>query len=720
MYRAGNSVEQVFGGTVIKQGDRTPLGFNFRTENGELVYLTGSTVQIKLASDKGVVLEKAATISDEYTAQFAIGSQDITGAGDMRIEFIVTYPGGTIEKFPSDDWQRIRITPTLENVEKYGVGYITFEKLTGEFQSQFDEFTGDVDQQIDYQKQRVDNLIKSTPQPSEVVDARFDETGKSFTNLKAHLDDKGNKIGSLSEMGKVPRSLSRTLADRRLNIKDFGAKGDGVTDDTKAFKDVITAYNNLGTLTGVQSNPISVTPEIYFPPGHYKINQGALFSTLTTRRVGLCIKGSTYGTSVIEYTGSDSAAYFFELNDFVIGLVIENIVFSGVPTKSFMKSLSNGGNQSFKFKNCIWREWDKIFDLQGSNNNSEWSMYSCHFNGNINTALYIGATNTSDQFLNYEFHSCNFEVQNGTFIEAYKGGNFKVYGGSFIQISSSATKPFYKIGDGTSHARSTEMFYNNGTRYEFRAGNSMLIDCNWLSGIVHFDNINCIANEDGTGNTKVRANFYSNNNHMPIIKFDHCELGGMHQYGYNASSYQYAKTIMYIHCFFHPVTNNDLSKFFTFTTATNPGGAQAISVVECRGTGSKVQIDCEYNWGIVNRKILTKKYLTIKNAGGFNPQGTTETEYLPLGAIITGVRLFVPPGTDNTGGRTNDFTVQTSETTPIVLCQVNTGTFADGFNTKTETFFVCDTDAKRTINLINTNSIDRRSNKFLCLIEYLG
>ena len=199
MYRAGNSVEQVFGGTVIKQGDRTPLGFNFRTENGELVSLTGATVQVKIASDKGVVLEKQATISDEYTAQFAIGSQDITGAGDMRIEFIVTYPGGTIEKFPSDDWQRIRITPTLEDVEKYGVGYITFEKLTGEFQNQFDEFTGDVDQQIDYQRQRVDNLIQFTPQPSEVIDARFDENGNSFTNLKAHLDDKGNKIGILQK-----------------------------------------------------------------------------------------------------------------------------------------------------------------------------------------------------------------------------------------------------------------------------------------------------------------------------------------------------------------------------------------------------------------------------------------------------------------------------------------------------------------------------------------
>ncbi|MDF2056293.1 hypothetical protein [Priestia megaterium] len=223
MYRAGNSVEQVFGGTVIKQGDRTPLGFNFRDENGELVNLTGTTIQIKMASNKGVVVEKQATISDQYTVTFSLGEEDITGAGDMMIEFIVTYSSGLQEKFPSDDWQRIRITPTLENVEQYGVGYITFEKLTGEFKNQFDEFKGGVGQQIDDQKKRVDNLISSTPQPSEVVDARRDESGNGFINLKAHLDDKGKKIGSSSGL---PSWLQKSLYDVSKqfddHIRDFG------------------------------------------------------------------------------------------------------------------------------------------------------------------------------------------------------------------------------------------------------------------------------------------------------------------------------------------------------------------------------------------------------------------------------------------------------------------------------------------------------------------
>jgi len=178
MYRAGNSVEQVFGGTVIKQGDRTPLGFNFRTENGELVSLTGATVQVKLASDKGVVLEKQATISDEYTVQFAIGSQDITGAGDMRIEFIVTYPGGTIEKFPSDDWQRIRVTPTLEDVEKYGVGYITFEQMKADMDKKYTGF-----------QNQLNSIVKDAGNSNpEIVQGRTDANGITRNTIKERMD----------------------------------------------------------------------------------------------------------------------------------------------------------------------------------------------------------------------------------------------------------------------------------------------------------------------------------------------------------------------------------------------------------------------------------------------------------------------------------------------------------------------------------------------------
>ncbi|PEE43832.1 hypothetical protein COM71_24265 [Priestia megaterium] len=204
MYHVGNSVEQVFGGAIIKQGDRTPLGFNFRDENGELVSLLGSTVDVKLANRQGVVLSTRAIISDEYTATFSIGASDITGAGDMRIEFTVNYPSGVNEKFPSDDWQRLRITSTLDDLGKTGVAYITFEKMTKDFQTQFNSFKLDVSKETENQKKRVDDLINSTPQPSEVVDARGDEK-----TLKTRIDNV--EFGTDSKLAQLKKENQRLV-----------------------------------------------------------------------------------------------------------------------------------------------------------------------------------------------------------------------------------------------------------------------------------------------------------------------------------------------------------------------------------------------------------------------------------------------------------------------------------------------------------------------------
>jgi polygalacturonase len=58
------------------------------------------------------------------------------------------------------------------------------------------------------------------------------------------------------------------LATNARNVKDYGAKGDGVTDDTQAFLDALNE--------GRHSNPTSsyfAPAAIYVPPGTYLIKQ---------------------------------------------------------------------------------------------------------------------------------------------------------------------------------------------------------------------------------------------------------------------------------------------------------------------------------------------------------------------------------------------------------------------------------------------------------------
>lgn len=52
-------------------------------------------------------------------------------------------------------------------------------------------------------------------------------------------------VGSLSQLGTVPRNLAISLKERAYNVKDFGAKGDD-TDDTAAFQAAIAAAATTG------------------------------------------------------------------------------------------------------------------------------------------------------------------------------------------------------------------------------------------------------------------------------------------------------------------------------------------------------------------------------------------------------------------------------------------------------------------------------------------
>lgn len=54
------------------------------------------------------------------------------------------------------------------------------------------------------------------------------------------------------------------------NVKEFGAKGDGSTDDTKAINDAITLGNRCAP---GKCNSTTTTPVVlYFPPGTYVIS----------------------------------------------------------------------------------------------------------------------------------------------------------------------------------------------------------------------------------------------------------------------------------------------------------------------------------------------------------------------------------------------------------------------------------------------------------------
>ena len=87
------------------------------------------------------------------------------------------------------------------------------------------------------------------------------------------------------------------------NVKGFGAKGDGITDDTTAIQNAVNfcfGTSTTGTYNGL--NGATKNQELYFPPGSYKITSPIQF----TKLVGAKITGAgRFVTTITNTAGSD-------------------------------------------------------------------------------------------------------------------------------------------------------------------------------------------------------------------------------------------------------------------------------------------------------------------------------------------------------------------------------------------------------------------------------
>ncbi|MFD9396154.1 glycosyl hydrolase family 28-related protein [Streptomyces sp. NPDC060000] len=82
-----------------------------------------------------------------------------------------------------------------------------------------------------------------------------------------------NWIGDCDASGMV---TIRPRRDTRLNVLDFGAAGDGKTDDTDALQDALDCAMRLGTMPDY--DPLSDGKVVYLPPGDYLITKPLVVS----------------------------------------------------------------------------------------------------------------------------------------------------------------------------------------------------------------------------------------------------------------------------------------------------------------------------------------------------------------------------------------------------------------------------------------------------------
>lgn len=201
-----------------------------------------------------------------------------------------------------------------------------------------------------------------------------------------------------SGTGAGARSL-RSIINDLINVRDFGAKGDGVTDDTTAIQNAI---NEAQTRTGA---------EVYFPPRDigqwYKVT-GSLTVTKPIR-----IRGA--GPAAVHIIASAGAiasgSYILDINCAAVDNV-EHLTIEGLTIRS-ADSVPN----AIRVKNA---SYVRLIDVRPFNvaNGVDIEGSRC-FSNKFDGLVCYGVTGTSVRFLSGFSGGGQFAFKDSTFVGAY-------------------------------------------------------------------------------------------------------------------------------------------------------------------------------------------------------------------------------------------------------------------------------------------------------------
>ena len=168
------------------------------------------------------------------------------------------------------------------------------------------------------------------------------------------------------------------------NVKEFGAKGDGKTDDTEAIEKAWAFVMDTRKPQFHNVNPkvergfIAVNTALYFPPGVYRYMGKGLDST---GNVSQCwqVRGDGMNSVRIEI---ESDSYFINCG-YVVSTVIEGISFSGgkgVFRSTWTKNMAAGRHI---FRDCYFVNYTECAIGNNAEDSPYLSVEDCTFSGRV-------------------------------------------------------------------------------------------------------------------------------------------------------------------------------------------------------------------------------------------------------------------------------------------------------------------------------------------------
>lgn len=192
MNKAITRLDLVEGGKTVRQGHHFTLALTPRDENGNVVVLTGKTINVVIVGKLGIVYETTAV----YDAAKSVIRFTVTkniGYGDMWLEITVTSStdANYRMKFPTNDSDgKLKIIRGADDMSFVGVQMMTVAQLQQEQESRQQQFEAKVNPKIasvektaaDLTK-RVNDGVGAFTEQTEIIDARGGES-----NLRVRLD----------------------------------------------------------------------------------------------------------------------------------------------------------------------------------------------------------------------------------------------------------------------------------------------------------------------------------------------------------------------------------------------------------------------------------------------------------------------------------------------------------------------------------------------------
>lgn len=145
------------------------------------------------------------------------------------------------------------------------------------------------------------------------------------------------------------KSVDQVDGNFALNVRDFGAKGDGASDDTKSIQQAL----NQG-----------IGKTIFFPMGNYRITKPLILPN-SIKLLGEGDVGGTGGMVLSSGVGKDLSSIFTAKGNILEDVIIENIRTLGSKSGIYLNVANGGAFTKIKIYNCVFQEHDICINIEG-------------------------------------------------------------------------------------------------------------------------------------------------------------------------------------------------------------------------------------------------------------------------------------------------------------------------------------------------------------------